>query len=658
MPNFHAFAQAVKKRFDEMSQQELFVTVEDKDAIWGTYLNAFPEGSNPIYRVNTEHDCSCCRNFIKNIGNVVNAQMETIWDIEGLEYPYDVVARTMNEYVSRHNISGLFRPTESQYGAEKTLEHLEDGSIHTWKHFVGVIHKKHKVSSPQQVRGEYSTSVGVLKRGLEELTPEAFETVIDLIQQNVLYRGQEALKGLSDFRSAQRIYEKLSTSEKHLFVWVNATIPYARIRNTAIGTLLQDLSEGTDIESAVKKYEAMVAPANYKRPTALITPRMVNDAMKTIQSLDLEPALERRFAKLTDVSVNDVRWVDNSVQSQMKGGIAGLLMEAATAPVTNTDKAEDISMDDFVKLLPDIKSMEVLVKNQNLNNLVSITAPVHSDVQPLFKWGNNFAWSYKGNITDSIKEKVKAAGGNTSAKLRFSLAWFNYDDLDIHVKAPGQDLIYYDAKQGCLDVDMNAGCGRTREPVENVSFKTPRKGKYSVYVNQFSKRETKDVGFVIQTESNGVITEYIYNKTVTGTVHVGNFNVDENGNIIRIDLNEDMKNQSIAKTEWGVTAEQFTKVNTLMTSPNHWEGNQVGAKHWFFILDNCINDEATRGIYNEFLKPELDKHRKVFEVLGNKTMCQPTADQLSGVGFSAARNDSVIVRVAGTKLRKLYNIKF
>lgn len=30
-----------------------------------------PAGTNPIFRERTEHDCSCCRNFVKNLGNVV-----------------------------------------------------------------------------------------------------------------------------------------------------------------------------------------------------------------------------------------------------------------------------------------------------------------------------------------------------------------------------------------------------------------------------------------------------------------------------------------------------------------------------------------------------------------------------------------------------------
>ena len=29
------------------------------------------KGTNPVYITNTEHDCSCCKNFINNLGLVV-----------------------------------------------------------------------------------------------------------------------------------------------------------------------------------------------------------------------------------------------------------------------------------------------------------------------------------------------------------------------------------------------------------------------------------------------------------------------------------------------------------------------------------------------------------------------------------------------------------
>jgi hypothetical protein len=82
--NFNVFKQAVATQFAKMVKSPLFVTAITGDDLWTTYLAAFPEGTNPIYRERTEHDCSCCKQFIRNIGNVVTIQdgkLVSIWDI-------------------------------------------------------------------------------------------------------------------------------------------------------------------------------------------------------------------------------------------------------------------------------------------------------------------------------------------------------------------------------------------------------------------------------------------------------------------------------------------------------------------------------------------------------------------------------------------------
>ena len=110
-----------------------------------------------------------------------------------------------------------------------------------------------------------------------------------------------------------------------------------------------------------------------------------------------------------------------------------------------------------------------------------------------------------------------------------------------------------------------------------------------------------------------------------------------------------------SQEKWGLTSETYVKVNAVTLSPNYWGDNAVGNKHTFFVLDGAKNDEPTRGIYNEFLNPRLIEHRKVFEVIGDKTKCQPTEGQLSGLGFSSTKKDSVIIKVDN---KRLYRVGF
>lgn len=650
MSNFKLFAERVANQFSAMSQHELFRVKLTGDEMWEAYLEAFPAGTNPIYRIRTEHDGSYDKGTIRKIANVVricaDSSLMSIWD-ESFEYPYNEVAAVLSAKVKAAAIDGLFRTTEAKIGYVQTTEARPEGR-HTWFHFHANIAAKHRTIAVDGVLGDAATTVEVMRRGLEEITPEALSEILDMS----LYRGDEFRPQVQAFAKLQRQYRE--AERKDVVLWLNVSNPVARFRNTVIGTLAVDLSNGVEADRAVAAFEAKVAPMNYKRPTAVITQGMVTQAMKTIQELDLEPALNRRHAKLADISVNNVLWVSNAAQGKMKDGVLGIL-EGAVTRKASTDKAEEIGAAEFISsVLPKTRSLELHVQNRHQKNLVSVTT---GEGTPLFKWGNPFAWSYNGDITDAIKERVKAAGGNVKADLRVSLAWYNFDDLDLHAICP-HGHVYFSNKLGILDVDMNAGSGTTRQPVENLAFLRPMNGEYQIQVDQYSQRETSNVGFTLEVECGGKVDQFSYEAAVKGTVEAVSM-VVKDGAVVKLEvMDKAIKQQGISQVVWGVQTEAFVPVSTVMLSPNFWDGREIGNKHWFFILDGCANPEPTRGIYNEFLRGDLEAHRKVFEVLGSKTKCQPTQEQLSGLGFSSTIRESINVRAIGQTINKLYKINF
>lgn len=658
---FKSFASLVHAQYQAMSANELFTTV-DGDTLWAAYLAAFPEGTDPIYKVNTEHTCSCCRNFIRNLGNtvaVVNGKLQSVWSIEDAPYPYDWVAAKMDELVLSAPITDLFRSKETIYGAEVTKLWVEGSTVINWNHFYGNVENKHFTRQADKIKGDYRTSVQVFKRGLEELASSAVMQVVELITSNALYRGEEHLRAVRNFQRAQDAYLSLplGSVERDTFAWTQAASSASRFRNTVIGTFVQDLSEGKDLEHAVHSFEVKVAPTNYKRTTALVTQIMVKSAMKTVAELGLEDALSRRYAVIGDVSVNNVLWVNSAVKPAMANGLESLLSSVAAS--TKPQAKTDISIQEFMDtVLPTAKTVEILFANKFKGNLVSLTAPTYPDSGKLFKWDNQFGWSYNGNITDSIKEKVKAAGGRVEGlKLRVSLSWFNFDDLDLSAVTPTGQRIDFRCKAGVLDVDMNAGCGTSREPVENLAWKTLTDGKYEVIVNQYTQRESSDVGYTLEAEVNGNLYQWSYNKTVKG-MNTALTIVVQNKEVLAITPADFLTGGSITQEVWGIATETFIPVDTVMYSPNYWDDNATGNKHWFFMLNNCKNPDQTVGIYNEFLSPALTEHRKVFEVLSERTKCPATDKQISGLGFSSTKKETVVTRVNTGKSTRTYSITF
>lgn len=667
MSNFKRFAEAVRKQFGVMSQGPLFQSAAAGDEVWSKYLASFPVGSDPLFKKKTEHDCSCCRHFIRSVGNVVavqNGALTTVWDLTALPEPYQTVADAMSAYVKSFPIADAFFTKMPKYGVEESKSFVGDVLLR-FNHFSVEVPRACVTRDADAARGEVRAKRDVLDRGLREISASAVETVLDLIQQESLYRGAEHRHAVENFLRLKQRYDSADERGKSLFAWQECDGPASRFRNTVIGTLAQDLSDGVDLEKAVKSFESKVAPLNYKRPKALITASMVKDATKTISELGLESALKRRHARLSDVSVDSVLFVDNSVRGEMKGGIADLLMEEVKPKPFDAERAERVTISEFTeRVLPQALSLELFVDNGLIKNFVSVTAPAEAGASRLFKWKNDFAWSYEGNAADSIKDRVKTAGGMVEGvKLRVSLAWNNHDDLDLHVVDPNGNRTFYANRNpgvncGVLDVDMNAGRGTTRTPVENVRWvKEPHDGDIKVYVDQYCRRESTAVGFTLEIEHDGVVDTLVSESSPTGEKLCCTLRV-ERGRVKSVTPAKGLTATTASRDHWGLKTMAPARVDSVVLSPNHWDGEGVGSRHWFFILKGCKNPLPTRGIYNEFLRPELEKHRRVFEVLGDKTKCPVAEEQLSGVGFTAGRGDRVLVSVTGRQANRVYEVTF
>ena len=681
--NFGTFASAIAVRWAQMVKNcpTLFRVNIDKRELWAAYLDAYPDGTNPIFRTNREYDCNYCRRFVYEVGNVVAVQhgkMVSIWDINigDSEPVFQVVADKMKELITSRPIKTAFYASENFAGSKRTFNTAED-MPKFWDHFyVSIPHQYvRKAKDIPSLLSQFESSTQVFGRAISELTLDSIDTVLELVAQKSLYRGGDYQNTLEQFRKHKNAYLAAKDAiEQNVIIWTSAlSLPASitHIRNSAIGTLLIDLDSGMDLEDAVRRFEAMVAPTNYKRPTALVTPRMVERAKQKITDLGLESALYRRFASLSDISVNDVLFADRGARKQMISDdpFASLGEDLSSKRVPkNLDRVETIGIEDFIKkVLPTASSIEVMMKARHEANLVSLIAPVDPTAGQLTPWNNNFTWAYAGNVTDSIKERVKAAGGKVDGAIRVSLSWYNYDDLDLHViEKPYQGRDYEvsfgtrytnSPRGGKLDVDMNAGSGQTREAVENIVYnKTNQlvKGEYEIWVHNYSRRENIDLGFMVELEILGEVQHFTFTQAVPAKVHVATMIWD--GKEMKVKpVIASSDGQLPSKTVWNVNTESFQRVSALMLSPNFWDGNQIGNRHYFFMLDGCKNDTGkVRGFFNEFLRPELNEHRKVFEVVGERMKTDEGADkQLSGLGFSDTKREELIVRVSGSTNRML-----
>ncbi len=660
-----AFKKNAKKVFE--NNPNLFLVETDKNQIFETYLNSFPPEKNKVYRTRREFDCSCCKSFIRHFGNVVaieNNKVITFWDFHTNDDTFEPVLQAMSKFLNDTVVENVFVTKESVYGAEKTREMLEDKSVHVWNHFHIDIPKKFVSTSSDSINetmASYRDIKNVFKRSLEEISKNSVQEILDLIAEGMLYRGDEWKSNLEKFASLQKEYVKIqNTQEKENYCWVKsmevgATI--GKIRNHSIGTLLIDLTNGMDTDEAVRRYESIMAPTNYKRPKAIFTAKMIEQAQKTIESLGLLNSLGRRHSQISDITINNVLWANRNAEKAMNGlNVFDELKNDVSVNPKTFENIQGITIDTLLEKINSVKSFEILLENRNEGNLISLISPQDKDSETLFKWNNNFSWSYNGNIADSMKQRVKNAGGDVCGVIRFSLQWntdtYDPNDLDAHCIEPNGNEIMFRNKgmrhrsSGMLDVDITHPL-RNVVAVENITYNSLSsmpEGNYKFFANNWAHRGGR-TGFDAEIEFDGQLYEFSYHKDVKQgeNVIVATINFSRKNGFKII---ESLPSTTSSKTLWSLKTNQFVPVSIFMLSPNYWDEQKgIGNKHYFFILANCINETNPNGFYNEYLKEDLLKHKKVFEALGSKMKVESSDKQLSGLGFSSTQHDYIIAKI-------------
>ena len=653
----------------------LFVVALDKDEMWATYLSSFPAGTNPMFRTRTEFDCSCCRHFVKGFGNVVSIgdddTITTIWDFDAHDADFQVVVDALAKYVKNKRIENVFVTKELTFGIAKSFEKDKTtGEVIQWDHFNAQIDSKFRYSGSDaigEVLSNYNAIRSVFERSLKELTSDSVSTTLDLIAQKSFYKGEEWKWALEKFLQMQKVYAK--SKHKDAFCWaksIEVGPVVGKIRNTSVGTFLIDLSEGMDLDVALTRYEKTTAPDNYKRPKEVFSKKMIADAEKQLTDEGLIDSLARRHATLDDITVNNILFADRNVTRKLANtSVFDELRDEQGINPKSLSRSEEIGIEDFIKdVLPTATSLEAYFDNDLKANLVSLIAPQNIGSKSLFKWDNGFSWAYAGNVTDSLKERVKAAGGTVNGELRFSIQWNekgdNNIDFDAHCREPNKNHIYFSNRMpnvhqssGRLDVDVRVPGNKIA--VENITWtdrKKMQEGTYIFYVNKYAGHTSRG-GFTAEIEFDGQIHQFEYPYNLKGDQNVVVAEV-EYRKATGFKIIPKLASSLSSKKVWGLQTLQFHPVQVCMYSPNYWDDQKgIGHRHYFFMLKNAVNEDSPNGFFNEYLREEFMKHKRVFAALGSKMRVEPVDDQLSGLGFSATKHNKLTVKVGGRVNRTL-----
>jgi hypothetical protein len=704
------FNKKINAQFEKMCKTgKLFRVALTGQEVWDLYLNSFE--SDPKFRdpESSEHNCNFCKNFTRRYGNIVSIdekfKIVSIFDIE-VDGEFAPVAKALNKAITSSKVKDIFFETFDELkslpygtcsksnsvfrlGVDKNVKRytkeeaekfgvVKPNEIRTFNHMHLDLSKEFVDMSGKSVEslmGEYRDAKNVFQKAMETISLDTLQLVKDLINQGSLLDGQTHLYKVEQYIGFKTQYDALSAKQRDNWCWLTSyKLPIAKFKNELMGVLCTELSEGEELNKACQSWNKRVDPVNYMKTTAPITKKQIAEAQKFVEENEYVESFNRRFATIDDIKVSEILH-SNVGDGKLKSVsiFDGIKSTSTRHKRSEFDGIEEVSIEKFMKdILPSCTSVEAFLKNSHEGNMVSLTTANNSKSKPIFKWDNNYSWTFNGNLAgkSQIKEAVKSQGGKVDGVLRFSIMWaedaIDNSDLDAHCIEPNSTEISFRNRTsyktgGNLDIDITNPQGHKvqfkKDVVENITYPSLDRmdnGTYKFFVHQFSARSSK--GFKAEIEFNGELYTYVYNKPVSGNVQVAEVTL-KNGEFTIKHILPATEGEGVSKEIYGLETNQFHKVNLVCLSPNHWGENNVGNKHYFFMLDGCKSPVDIRSFHNENLIPELAAHRKVIEVLGATNTIPTTDKQLSGLGMNATVKDELIVKLSGN-FKRVVKIRF
>lgn len=674
---FKQMRDAMIKHFEEnMAGKPLFKIDISNRKLWNTYLNAFPDENKKIYRKTSFHDCSSCQKFFRKMGNVValdngGREVITLFDFKTIP-EYQDVLNTLSNCLRNRPIKDVFFSNKKIIGTMFNYEQLEDNTTIVRNHFCIELPDQYVKSKTISVIADKRNDYETLMNSINELSIESLNDVVEMINQGIIYRGVEWRHILIYFRRLSAKYKaETDAAQRNHLLWdavMNSVgKPLTHLKNHSIGALLEDLTKGYDTEAALARYEHIVAPSNYQRPKPIFTKAMLEAGKKKIEELGYLDSLQRRYATIDDISVNNTLFINRDIKKSINTDSVDDLFESlekdAIIKPQSFKNVEKMSLDSFIAdVLPIISNIEIYFEPKLRNNLVSLITSVNPDSESMFKWGNDFSWAYRNNVADSLKEKVRKAGGAVDGDLRFSIQWnndsvWNKCDYDAHCTEPSGNEIFYSAMtspktRGRLDVDV-IDPRQLIAAVENITYptrKTMIDGDYLFRVHCYTARDGND-GFEAEIEFDGDTYSFDYPSSIRENDYIDVATVTLKDGVFSI--KDHLGSIASSRSYWNLKANQFVPVQLMCYSPNFWEEKGYGNKHVFFMINDCINDSMPNAWFNEFLNNELHDHKKVMEALAAKACVEDNENQLSGFGFSTTMENEFIIRVDGQRVIKI-----
>lgn len=359
---------------------QLFCT--DAEGIWEAYLGSFPQTEQQF------HTCNACRHFVQRFGHlvIINESGETVpamWDADDAQGQELAAIAAMERVVRRAKVTGPFLSSDKVWGQPITG---------TWRHMAVLalpqaMHTS-RVLTAGQAMAEKREDFKNVRRALAEFTAPMVEQALGLLKSDALYRSEKVLgqaQWLSDLHAAlEKAPKRFRDNVLWRFVGA-APAGFCHPRSSMIGTLLEDIAAGVSFEVASRKFAEKMHPLRYQRPQAPPSSGAILAAEKLVEKLGIARSLERRFARLEEVTL---LWRPAALhEATSAAGVFGHLKAKGAAPAPSmVAPPQSITWVKFAaEVLPSAEQLEAQVGYGPMHFFAYLTA-AHLDAPPILQW--------------------------------------------------------------------------------------------------------------------------------------------------------------------------------------------------------------------------------------------------------------------------------
>jgi hypothetical protein len=380
----------VRDRLKGLAGKTLFTT--DAAGLYDAYLAKLPAETRKHY------DCRACRAFVDGYGGLVTVESNGTTTpavfgdalLEACPPFFGDAVEAVRDAVVKARVTGVFASADTVLGRDGAGTDLR-GNV--WTHLSGpnpTPFPPNPLLTADGFRAGKLEDFSVLRRSVDEFPSGVAVEAVRLIRAGELERPDKALDRVEWFMGVQASLAGLKdVRRRNNVLWyhvASAPAGFARVRTSAVGTLLADVAAGKGLAAIKRAWAEKLDPLRYQRPTAAPKAGNVDRAEKVFAALGAESALRRRYATLADV----LKWEWRpSPAATAKPAGGGIFDHLRNVPKTAADKIvlppRTMTWVKFAaEVLPRAKGLEILAPANG--PYYGLTTAVDPDARPILQW--------------------------------------------------------------------------------------------------------------------------------------------------------------------------------------------------------------------------------------------------------------------------------